>query len=171
MGKSKIQFIEVAPQSQNKTSEVETNTKMFPAQNSLTTSKVGLFNSNQAVIIRGLAESNSNVASERIQSDLKQFTETVSSIFKNSQEIRVLKPYRMESTYYKQEIKGGSPQGHFSQSFNLNSISIGKLQEAMQTTNLLLFVDLNAPNVMTTSCHDSTFDARVLSLCLDNFLE
>ncbi len=44
----------------------------------------------------------------------------------------------------------------------------------MQTKNLLLIGDFNAPNVnwndMTTSYHDATFDARILSLCLDNFL-
>ncbi len=38
-----------------------------------------------------------------MQSDLKQFTETVSSTFKNSQEIWVLKAYRMGSTYYNKE--------------------------------------------------------------------
>ncbi len=45
----------------------------------------------------------------------------------------------------------------------------------MQTKNLLPIGDFNAPNVnwndMTTSCHDATFDARILSLCLDNFLD
>ncbi len=44
----------------------------------------------------------------------------------------------------------------------------------MQTKNLLLIGDFNASNVnwndMTTSCHDATFDARILSHCLDNFL-
>ncbi len=40
------------------------------------------------------------MASERIQSDLKKFTETVSSIFKNSQEIRALKAYRKGSMHY-----------------------------------------------------------------------
>ncbi len=43
----------------------------------------------------------------------------------------------------------------------------------MQTKNLLLVGDFNAPNVNwndMTSCHDVTFDARMLSLCLDNFL-
>ncbi len=65
---------EAAPRGQNKTLEVEDTTKMSNAQNSLSTSKIGLYNSNQAVIIRGLAESNSDVASERIQSDLKKFT-------------------------------------------------------------------------------------------------
>ncbi len=42
----------------------------------------------------------------------------------------------------------------------------------MQTKSLLLIGDLDAPNVnctdTTTSCHDVTFDARMLSLCLDN---
>ncbi len=54
----------------------------------------------QSVSIRGMAESNSDMASERIQSDFKQFTRTVSSIFKTSQEIRVPKAYRMGSTYF-----------------------------------------------------------------------
>ncbi len=44
----------------------------------------------------------------------------------------------------------------------------------MQTKNLLLIGDFNAPNVnwndMTASYHDATFNARILSLCLDNFL-
>ncbi len=44
----------------------------------------------------------------------------------------------------------------------------------MQTKNLLLVGDFNAPNVnwndITTSCHYATFDARILSICLDNFL-
>ncbi len=44
----------------------------------------------------------------------------------------------------------------------------------MQAKNLLLLGDFNAPNVnlddMTTPCHHATFDARILSLCLDNFL-
>ncbi len=44
----------------------------------------------------------------------------------------------------------------------------------MQATSLLFIGDFNEPNVswndMTTSCHDSTFDARILSLCLENFL-
>ncbi len=72
---------------------------MFHSQNSLSTSKIGLYNSNQAVIIRGRAESDSDLASVQIQSDLKQFTETVNSIFTNVQEIRVLKAYRMGSTF------------------------------------------------------------------------
>ncbi len=42
----------------------------------------------------------------------------------------------------------------------------------MQTKNLLLIGDFDAPNVnwndTTTSCHAVTFDARMLSLCLDN---
>ncbi len=61
-----------------------------------------------------------------------------------------------------------------SQFLNLGTILIEKLQEVMQTKNLLLIGDFNAPNVkwndMTTSCHDATFDARILCLCLDNFL-
>ncbi len=44
----------------------------------------------------------------------------------------------------------------------------------MQAKNLLLLGDLNAPNVnwddMMTPCHHATFDARILSFCLDNFL-
>ncbi len=59
-----------------------------------------MYSSNQDVIICGIAESDAGAVPERIQSDLKQFTETVSSIFKNSQEIRVLKDYTMGSTYY-----------------------------------------------------------------------
>ncbi len=94
---------EAAPRGQNKTLAVEDTIKMFNAQNSLSKSKIGLYNSNQAVIICGLAESNSDVASERIQSGLKQFTETVSSIFKNSQEIKVLKACRMESTFFQRD--------------------------------------------------------------------
>ncbi len=45
----------------------------------------------QSVSIRGMAESNSDMASERIQRDFKQLTGTVSSIFKTSQKIRIPK--------------------------------------------------------------------------------
>ncbi len=60
------------------------------------------------------------------------------------------------------------------QSFNLDGILIEKLQEVARGTYLILVGDFNAPNVnwkdMTTSSHESTFDAWFLSFCLDNFL-
>ncbi len=64
-----------APRGQNKMLAVEDTKKMSNERNSLSTSNIGFYNSNQAVTICGLAKSNSDVAFERIQSDLKQFTE------------------------------------------------------------------------------------------------
>ncbi len=55
---------EAARRGQNKKLEVENTTKMSNAHNSSSTSKSGLYNSNPAVILRGLAEPNSDVASE-----------------------------------------------------------------------------------------------------------
>ncbi len=47
------------------------------------------------------------------------------------------------------------------------------LQKVTQVKNLPLIGDFNAPNVnwndITSSCHDSTLDARIFSFCLDNF--
>ncbi len=61
-----------------------------------------------------------------------------------------------------------------SQLFNLDDILIEKLTAVTQATYLFLIGGLNAPNAnlkcMTTSNHESKFDARLLSFCFDKFL-
>ncbi len=61
-----------------------------------------------------------------------------------------------------------------SQSFNLDGILIERLQEFLRASNMILVGDFNAPNInwqdITTPSHESSFDARLLSFCLNNFL-
>ncbi len=85
--------------SQNKASEAEGTTPMLRENKPRSPSKVESYDRSKAVIIRWLTESDSTVPTERIQNSLHQFTETVNTVFKNSQEIRVRKANRMGSTY------------------------------------------------------------------------
>ncbi len=84
---------------QDKASEAEGTAEMLREYSLPTPSKVGFFDRSKAVIICGLAESNSIIPSERIHNDLHQFTETGRTVFKISLEIREQKAYRMGSTY------------------------------------------------------------------------
>ncbi len=86
-------------QRKTKASGVEAITTMLREHSPVSPTEAGFYNTNQSIIIRGLPESTSDVASERIQNDLQQFTEMMSTIFENSQEIRVLKAYRMGEAY------------------------------------------------------------------------
>ncbi len=56
-----------------------------------------------------------------------------------------------------------------SQSFNLDGILKERLQEFSRASATILVGDFNDFD-MTTSSHESSFDARLLSFCLDNFL-
>ncbi len=60
------------------------------------------------------------------------------------------------------------------QSVNLEGIPIERIQEFSRASNMILVGDLCARNVnwkdITTSSHESSFDARLIYLCLDNFL-